>query len=191
MRLSWAGKTQIDLPTNYLRWSLALLRVHTNYAQAVAVTGRLASNDPNLQNIPVRKQERRIREAFIAPGSTLFQRIIPRLNYVAHIYAIRLLRAFAAGRIFVRRLRVFGIPVEQVDRARRYAKVINFGLIYGMSDLVWLHNWVSNAALRVYIDRYFALSGVADYMQEPLAGKGAGICGNRFWANCGCQRSQF
>lgn len=151
-------------------------RVHTNYAQAVAVTGRLASNDPNLQNIPVRRQEgRRIREAFIAPPGC---RIISadysqiELRIMAHISQDEgLLKAFAAGEDIHRATaaEVFGISVEQVDQEqRRYAKVINFGLIYGMSDFgLATQLGIERGAARVYIDRYFArYPGVADYMQR-------------------------
>ncbi|HET7061703.1 MAG TPA: DNA polymerase I, partial [Nitrosospira sp.] len=117
-------------------------RVHTNYAQAVAVTGRLASNEPNLQNIPVRTAEgRRIREAFIAPPgyrivSADYSQI--ELRIMAHIsHDEGLLRAFGAGEDIHRATaaEVFGIPREAVSsEQRRYAKVINFGLIYGMSE---------------------------------------------------------
>jgi DNA polymerase I len=115
-------------------------RVHTNYAQAVAVTGRLSSNDPNLQNIPIRTPEgRRVREAFIAPPghvivSADYSQI--ELRIMAHISEDEgLLKAFAEG-IDVHRAtasEVFGVPVPDVSsEQRRYAKVINFGLIYGM-----------------------------------------------------------
>ena len=117
-------------------------RVHTNYAQAVAVTGRLASNDPNLQNIPIRTPEgRRVREAFIAPpGHVLMSADYSQieLRIMAHISEDEaLLRAFTDG-IDVHKAtaaEVFGVAVNQVSsEQRRYAKVINFGLIYGMSS---------------------------------------------------------
>src|ERR1019366_10167766 len=115
--------------------------VHTNYAQAVAITGRLASNDPNLQNIPVRTAEgRRIREAFIAPpGSKIISADYSQieLRIMAHISQdASLLSAFAAGEDVHRATaaEIFGIDPGAVDaEQRRYAKVINFGLIYGMS----------------------------------------------------------
>lgn len=117
-------------------------RVHTNYAQAVAVTGRLASNDPNLQNIPVRTAEgRRIREAFIAPPghkivSADYSQI--ELRIMAHISGDEsLLRAFSQGEDIHRATasEVFGVtPLEVSSDQRRIAKVINFGLIYGMSS---------------------------------------------------------
>ena len=171
-------------------------RVHTNYAQAVAVTGRLASNDPNLQNIPVRKQEgRRIREAFIAPpGSHIISADYSQieLRIMAHISRDQgLLRAFAAGEDIHRATaaEVFGIPVEQVDQEqRRYAKVINFGLIYGMSDFGLASQLgIERGAARVYIDRYFArYPGVADYMQRiRLQAREQGyvetVFGRRLW----------
>ena len=117
-------------------------RVHTNYAQAVAVTGRLASNEPNLQNIPVRTAEgRRIREAFIAPpGHSIISADYSQieLRIMAHIAQdAGLLQAFAAGEDIHRATaaEVFGVPLEAVDNEqRRYAKIINFGLIYGMSE---------------------------------------------------------
>ena len=116
-------------------------RVHTHYAQAVAVTGRLSSNDPNLQNIPIRTAEgRRVREAFVAPAghviaSADYSQI--ELRIMAHISEDEaLVRAFAQGMDVHRATaaEVFGVTPEQVSsEQRRYAKVINFGLIYGMS----------------------------------------------------------
>ena len=116
-------------------------RVHTNYAQAVAVTGRLASNDPNLQNIPIRTAEgRRIREAFIAPpGSVIVSADYSQieLRIMAHISGdANLLRAFAEGEDIHRATaaEIFNVaPQDVTSEQRRYAKVINFGLIYGMS----------------------------------------------------------
>ncbi|MDI7065462.1 DNA polymerase, partial [Klebsiella pneumoniae] len=116
-------------------------RVHTNYAQAVAVTGRLASNDPNLQNIPVRTAEgRRIREAFIAPpGHKLVSADYSQieLRIMAHISGDEsLLRAFSQGEDIHRATaaEIFSVtPLEVSNDQRRVAKVINFGLIYGMS----------------------------------------------------------
>src|SRR5690606_35769673 len=116
-------------------------RVHTNYGQAVAVTGRLSSNEPNLQNIPVRNAEgRRIREAFIAPvGAVIVSADYSQieLRIMAHLSQdAGLLDAFARGEDVHRRTaaEVFGTPPDAVSsEQRRYAKVINFGLIYGMS----------------------------------------------------------
>ncbi|HQU63550.1 MAG TPA: DNA polymerase, partial [Nitrosomonas sp.] len=148
-------------------------RVHTNYAQAVAVTGRLASSDPNLQNIPVRTAEgRRIREAFIAPAhckivSADYSQI--ELRIMAHISQDNgLLKAFAAGEDIhsATAAEIFAVPVDQVDaEKRRYAKVINFGLIYGMSEFgLATQLGIDRSAARAYIDRYFMrYPGVADY----------------------------
>ena len=116
-------------------------RVHTHYAQAVAVTGRLSSNDPNLQNIPMKTAEgRRVREAFIAPAGHMiasadYSQI--ELRIMAHLSEDEaLLRAFREGMDVHRATaaEVFGVAPDQVtSEQRRYAKVINFGLIYGMS----------------------------------------------------------
>ena len=151
-------------------------RVHTNYAQAVAVTGRLSSNDPNLQNIPIRTAEgRRIREAFVAPPghhilSADYSQI--ELRIMAHISGDEgLLRAFAQG-IDVHRAtasEVFNVPVADVStEQRRYAKVINFGLIYGMGAFGLASNLgIEQKAARDYIERYFArFAGVKRYMDE-------------------------
>jgi DNA polymerase-1 len=154
-------------------------RVHTNYAQAVAVTGRLASNDPNLQNIPIRTPEgRRVREAFIAPpGHSIVSADYSQieLRIMAHISGDEgLLRAFAEG-VDVHRAtasEVFGTPVADVSsEQRRYAKVINFGLIYGMGAFGLATNLgIEQKAARDYIDRYFArFAGVKRYMDETKA----------------------
>ncbi len=150
-------------------------RVHTNYAQAVAITGRLASNDPNLQNIPVRTAEgRRIREAFIAPrGSQIVSADYSQieLRIMAHISQdASLLNAFAAGEDVHRATaaEIFGLDPQAVDaEQRRYAKVINFGLIYGMSVYGLAGQLgIERAAAQQYMDRYFArYPGVADYMR--------------------------
>ncbi|MBI5716478.1 MAG: DNA polymerase I [Burkholderiales bacterium] len=154
-------------------------RVHTNYAQAVAVTGRLSSNDPNLQNIPIRTPEgRRIREAFVAPpGHVIMSADYSQieLRIMAHISEDPgLLRAFAEG-IDVHRAtasEVFGTPVAEVTHEqRRYAKVINFGLIYGMGAFGLASNLgIEQKAARDYIERYFArFAGVKRYMDETKA----------------------
>ncbi|MDE1928305.1 MAG: DNA polymerase I [Burkholderiales bacterium] len=151
-------------------------RVHTTYAQAVAVTGRLASNDPNLQNIPIRTAEgRRVREAFIAPpGHSLMSADYSQieLRIMAHISEDpALLRAFAEG-IDVHRAtasEVFAVPVDAVSsEQRRYAKVINFGLIYGMGAFGLASNLgIEQKAAKDYIERYFArFAGVKRYMDE-------------------------
>ncbi|WPH15584.1 DNA polymerase I [Variovorax paradoxus] len=154
-------------------------RVHTHYAQAVAVTGRLSSNDPNLQNIPIRTPEgRRVREAFIAPpGSVIASADYSQieLRIMAHISGDEsLLRAFREG-IDVHRAtaaEVFGATPDQVSsEQRRYAKVINFGLIYGMSSFGLARNLgIETKAAASYIDRYFArYPGVKAYMDETKA----------------------
>ncbi|TAL93320.1 MAG: DNA polymerase I [Paraburkholderia sp.] len=171
-------------------------RVHTNYAQAVAVTGRLASNDPNLQNIPVRTAEgRRIREAFIAkPGHKLVSADYSQieLRIMAHISGDEsLLRAFAQGEDIHRATaaEVFTVtPIEVSNDQRRIAKVINFGLIYGMSAFGLASNLgITRDAAKLYIDRYFQrYPGVARYMDETrLSAKSKGyvetVFGRRLW----------
>jgi DNA polymerase-1 len=151
-------------------------RVHTNYAQAVANTGRLASNDPNLQNIPVRTAEgRRVREAFIAPqGHTIVSADYSQieLRIMAHLSQDEgLLEAFRNG-VDVHShtaSEIFAIETGEVSsEQRRYAKVINFGLIYGMSAFGLASQLgVERSAAQQYIDRYFArYPGVAEYMQS-------------------------
>ena len=151
-------------------------RVHTHYAQAVAVTGRLSSNEPNLQNIPIRTVEgRRVREAFVArPGHLIASADYSQieLRIMAHISQDpALMRAFHEG-IDVHRAtaaEVFGLPPADVSAdQRRYAKVINFGLIYGMSAFGLARALdIDNTAARNYIDRYFQrFEGVKRYMEE-------------------------
>jgi DNA polymerase I len=160
-------------------------RVHTHYAQAVAVTGRLSSNDPNLQNIPVKTAEgRRVREAFVAPpgyriASADYSQI--ELRIMAHISGDEaLIKAFTDG-IDVHRAtaaEVFGVSARDVSsEQRRYAKVINFGLIYGMSAFGLAKALsIDNTAAKNYIERYFArFSGVKQYMDETrLSAKAKG-----------------
>ena len=171
-------------------------RVHTNYAQAVAVTGRLASNDPNLQNIPVRTAEgRRIREAFVAPeGSKIVSADYSQieLRIMAHISGDEsLLRAFAQGEDIHRATaaEVFSVtPLEVSNDQRRIAKVINFGLIYGMSSFGLASNLgITRDAAKLYIDRYFArYPGVARYMDDTrssakVKGYVETVFGRRLW----------
>ena len=154
-------------------------RVHTSYSQAVAVTGRLASSDPNLQNIPVRTAEgRRIREAFIAPpGSCIVSADYSQieLRIMAHLSQDQgLLQAFAAGEDIHRATaaEIFGVERDAVSsEQRRYAKVINFGLIYGMSAFGLAQNLnIERSAAASYIERYFArYPGVRDYMDSTRA----------------------
>jgi DNA polymerase-1 len=151
-------------------------RVHTNFSQATAVTGRLASSDPNLQNIPVRTEEgRRIREAFIpADGCKLLSADYSQieLRIMAHIAEDEnLLAAFAAGRDVhqATAAEIFGVPLEAVNsEQRRYAKVINFGLIYGMSAFGLAGNLgIERSAAQTYIAKYFdRYPGVAQYMER-------------------------
>ncbi|MBN8284495.1 DNA polymerase I [Zoogloea sp.] len=151
-------------------------RVHTSFSQAVAVTGRLASTEPNLQNIPIRTPEgRRIRAAFIAPAghkivSADYSQI--ELRIMAHLSADPgLLKAFAEGEDVHRATagEIFGVtPLEVSSEQRRYAKVINFGLIYGMSAHGLAKNLgIDRVAAANYIERYFArYPGVAAYMER-------------------------
>ncbi len=151
-------------------------RVHTSYNQAVAITGRLASSDPNLQNIPVRTVEgRRIREAFIAPaGSVIVSADYSQieLRIMAHLSQDEgMLGAFANNEDIHRATaaEIFGCEREAVtNEQRRYAKVINFGLIYGMSAFGLAQNLnIERSAAQSYIERYFArYSGVRAYMQD-------------------------
>jgi DNA polymerase-1 len=154
-------------------------RVHTHYAQAVAVTGRLSSNDPNLQNIPIRTPEgRKVREAFVAPAGSViasadYSQI--ELRIMAHLSDdAALLKAFHDG-LDVHRAtaaEVFGLSVDQVSsEQRRYAKVINFGLIYGMSAFGLAKALgIDNTAAKNYITRYFdRFAGVKRYMDDTRA----------------------
>ena len=171
-------------------------RVHTNFSQATAVTGRLASSDPNLQNIPVRTEEgRRIREAFIpADGCKLLSADYSQieLRIMAHIAEDEnLLAAFAAGKDVhqATAAEIFGVPLEAVtSEQRRYAKVINFGLIYGMSAFGLASNLgIERAAAQNYIARYFdRYPGVAQYMERTRGearehGYVETVFGRRLW----------
>ncbi|HFC6819512.1 TPA: DNA polymerase I [Neisseria meningitidis] len=151
-------------------------RVHTTYAQAVAITGRLASNNPNLQNIPIRTAEgRRVRRAFTAPqGSVIVSADYSQieLRIMAHLSGDKtLITAFQNGEDVHRRTaaEVFGIAPENVSsEQRRYAKTINFGLIYGMGQYGLAKSLgIDNISAKTFIDRYFArYPGVAEYMQR-------------------------
>jgi DNA polymerase-1 len=149
-------------------------RVHTHYAQAVAVTGRLSSNEPNLQNIPIRTAEgRRVREAFVAPAGALlasadYSQI--ELRIMAHLSQDQaLIDAFAQGLDIHRATaaEIFSVPPDDVTtEQRRYAKTINFGLIYGMSAFGLARNLgIDNVSAKNYIERYFQrYPGVRRYM---------------------------
>jgi DNA polymerase-1 len=171
-------------------------RVHTSYGQATAVTGRLASSDPNLQNIPIRTAEgRRIREAFIAPpGSHIVSADYSQieLRIMAHISRDEsLLRAFAAGEDIHRATasEIFGVPLAEVSsEQRRYAKVINFGLMYGMSVFGLAGNLgVERSAAQMYMDKYFQrFAGVRQFMddvrqQAKSQGFVETVFGRRLW----------
>ena len=171
-------------------------RVHTNYGQAIAVTGRLSSNDPNLQNIPIRTAEgRRIREAFIAPpGCVIISADYSQieLRIMAHISQdASLLKAFAAGEDIHRATaaEIFGgTPAAVSSEQRRYAKVINFGLIYGMSAFGLARQLgLERSAAQQYMERYFArYPGVDDYMKrtrETARNQGyvETVFGRRLW----------
>ena len=171
-------------------------RVHTSYSQAVAVTGRLASSDPNLQNIPIRNPEgRRIREAFVAPsGSHIVAADYSQieLRIMAHLSGdAGLLSAFANNEDVHRRTasEIFVVQPDDVsNEQRRYAKVINFGLIYGMSAFGLAKQLgLERGAAQAYIDRYFArYPGVKNYMDSTrLQAKEQGyvetVFGRRLW----------
>ncbi len=171
-------------------------RVHTNYGQATAVTGRLSSNEPNLQNIPVRTVEgRRIREAFIAaPGHQIISADYSQieLRIMAHLSGDPgMLRAFASGEDIHRATaaEIFGVAVDQVDsEQRRAAKVINFGLMYGMSAFGLAGNLgVERSAAQMYMDKYFTrFAGVKQFMddirqQAKSQGYIETVFGRRLW----------
>ncbi|HYF59353.1 MAG TPA: DNA polymerase I [Burkholderiaceae bacterium] len=171
-------------------------RVHTSYSQATAVTGRLSSNEPNLQNIPIRTAEgRRIREAFVAPpGSVIVSADYSQieLRIMAHLSGDEnLLHAFSEGMDVHRATasEVFGVaPADVSSEQRRYAKTINFGLIYGMSAFgLAAQLGIERDAARTWIERYFArYPGVKRYMDTTRAqAKARGwvetVLGRRLW----------
>jgi DNA polymerase-1 len=171
-------------------------RVHTSFGQATAVTGRLASTDPNLQNIPVRTAEgRRIREAFIAPpGHTIVSADYSQveLRIMAHLSGDEsLLKAFAEGADIHRATaaEIFGVPLADVSSdQRRYIKAVNFGLIYGMSAFgLAAQLAIERSAAQMFIDKYFTrYPGVAEYMRRTreLAHKQGyveTVFGRRLW----------
>ncbi len=154
-------------------------RVHTSFSQAVASTGRLASTDPNLQNIPVRTEEgRKIRHAFVAEDgckllSVDYSQI--ELRLAAHIAEVDALRqAFLEGQDIhaITASQVFGVPVEGMDpMVRRQAKAINFGIIYGISAFGLANSLgIAQAEAKAYIDAYFErYPGIRDYMERTKA----------------------
>ena len=151
-------------------------RVHTSYSIAGANTGRLASQDPNLQNIPIRTEEgRRIREAFVAaPGKTLVSLDYSQieLRILAHIAGIEALKAaFEEGQDIhaATASEMFGVSIEGMPpETRRRAKAINFGVIYGISAFGLARNLrIPRGEAQEFIDRYFErFPGIKDYMTE-------------------------
>lgn len=172
-------------------------RVHTNYAQAAVITGRLSSSDPNLQNIPVRTPEgRQVRQAFIsahADGKLVsadYSQI--ELRVMAHVSGDPgLMQAFANGEDIHRATaaEVFGVAIPEVsDQQRRTAKTINFGLIYGMgAHGLATGLGITRDAAQNYIDRYFTkYPAVAQYMADTKAtaheqGFVQTVFGRRLW----------
>ena len=154
-------------------------RVHTSYGQAIASTGRLSSNNPNLQNIPVRTEDgRRIRQAFVAEdGHVLLSADYSQieLRLLAHVADIAALKeAFHAGVDIHAKTagEVFGLPVEGMDPAvRNRAKAINFGIIYGISAFGLARQLgIPQGEARSYINAYFEhYPGIRDYMDETRA----------------------
>ena len=153
-------------------------RVHTSYSLVGAVTGRLSSTDPNLQNIPVRSDEgRRIREAFVAPKG----RVIVSLDYsqielriLAHVADIPALKQAFKDGIDIHAMtaaEMFGVPVEGMDpMIRRQAKAINFGVIYGISGFGLARNLrIPRAEAQGFIDRYFErFPGIREFMDATV-----------------------
>ncbi|MFN2646716.1 MAG: DNA polymerase I [Burkholderiales bacterium] len=171
-------------------------RVHTTYSQTTAVTGRLASNEPNLQNIPIRTAAgRRIRACFIAPrGAKIMSADYSQieLRIMAHLSGDEnLRRAFRENEDVHRATaaEVFGMPLADVGPdQRRIAKVINFGLIYGMSSFGVAQNLgIDRGTAQTYIERYFArYPGAKRYMDETRArakelGYVETVFGRRLW----------
>ncbi|WP_170405829.1 DNA polymerase I [Ruegeria arenilitoris] len=154
-------------------------RVHTSYAITGANTGRLASTDPNLQNIPVRTEEgRRIREAFIAePGNVLVSLDYSQieLRILAHIADIPALKQAFADGLDIHAMtasEMFDVPLDEMTpEIRRKAKAINFGVIYGISGFGLARNLrIPRAEAQGFIDRYFErFPGIRRYMDDTIA----------------------
>jgi DNA polymerase-1 len=154
-------------------------RVHTSYSIAGASTGRLASTDPNLQNIPIRTEEgRKIREAFVAEtGKTLvaldYSQI--ELRILAHVADIPTLKQAFADGIDIHALtasQMFDVPLDQMtSEIRRKAKAINFGVIYGISGFGLARNLrIPRAEAQAFIDTYFTrFPGIRTYMDDTVA----------------------
>ena len=154
-------------------------RIHTTYNQFVANTGRLASNNPNLQNIPIRSEQgKKIRACFIAkPGHKIISSDYSQveLRLLASVADVKnLKKAFADG-IDIHSAtasHVFGVPVDKVDaNLRRHAKAINFGIVYGISQYGLAKNiGVSSDEAKAYIDAYFAqMPEIKQYMEKTIA----------------------
>jgi DNA polymerase-1 len=154
-------------------------RVHTSFSQAVASTGRLSSNDPNLQNIPIRTEEgRKIRKAFVAEkGNVLLSADYSQieLRLLAHVADIAALKtAFHEGQDIhaMTASEVFGIPIDELEPAvRNRAKAINFGIIYGISPFGLARQLsIPQGDAKRYIEAYFErYPGVQDYMERTKA----------------------
>ncbi|APX91045.1 DNA polymerase I [Brevirhabdus pacifica] len=154
-------------------------RVHTCYSIAGASTGRLASTDPNLQNIPVRSEEgRRIREAFVAaPGKRLVSLDYSQieLRILAHVADIPALKEAFRDGLDIHAMtasEMFGVPLEGMDpMIRRQAKAINFGVIYGISGFGLARNLrIPREEAQGFIDRYFErFPGIRTYMDDTVA----------------------
>uniref|UniRef100_UPI0035B113A6 DNA polymerase I n=1 Tax=Aestuariivirga sp. TaxID=2650926 RepID=UPI0035B113A6 len=172
-QLSKLRSTYTDALPNYINPETK--RVHTSYSLAATSTGRLASTDPNLQNIPVRTEEgRKIRSAFIAPeGSKLVSADYSQieLRVVAHVADIsQLKKAFAEGQDIhaMTASEMFNVPVEGMDpMVRRRAKAINFGIIYGISAFGLANQLgIGREEAGEYIRTYFKrFPGIRDYME--------------------------
>lgn len=151
-------------------------RVHTSFAMAAASTGRLASSDPNLQNIPIRTAEgRRIRDAFVAePGHVLLSADYSQieLRLLAHVADIDTLKQAFMDGLDIHAMtasQVFSVPLEDMDaETRRKAKAINFGIIYGISAFGLARQLgIGRDESKAYIDAYFErYPGIRDYMER-------------------------
>ena len=171
-------------------------RVHTSYALAVAATGRFSSNNPNLQNIPIRTEEgRRIRRAFIAePGNLLLSADYSQieLRLAAHVAEVpELKQAFHDG-VDIHALtasQVFGVPLATMDAAtRRRAKAINFGIIYGISAFglgaqIGVPQAEAAAYIRAYFERFPAIRAYMERIKTDCRSTGyvETIFGRKCW----------
>ncbi len=154
-------------------------RVHTSYALAATSTGRLASSDPNLQNIPIRTEDgRKIRTAFVAePGHLLVAADYSQveLRIFAHMADLPAMKQAFADGLDIHAMtasEMFGVPLDEVDKdLRRRAKAINFGIIYGISAFGLANNLgISRTEAKEFIDKYFEkFPGIGDYMEQTKA----------------------